>query len=439
MKRTNKRWLASPLLLLLSILLVISLTSCSTAGSKTVYSKEELAENVTRGATDCDSVAEFLDEWDFPRFSERKVNQAESILQKRYYLELPTTEELAEMTARGFLENYYDKIDLTSEDAVTDALIYSYVDSIGDVYTVYRTAEEYESYSSGLSGSFVGIGVTVTYNADTAEMTVIEVMEGGGAEAAGVLVGDVIIAVDGERVADLGYENAVNAVRGESGTDVVLTVKRGDGEVHITATRKAIEEKTVKYSLTDGIGYIKISAFKRNTYGQFVEAVDYMERNNARGVVYDLRNNGGGYLSSVVNVLSYIAPEGTTISTFSNNYGDDAVATGEHTFLIPSVVLCNGGTASAGELFTSAIRDFGEMRLMESAVVGENTFGKGIMQSTFSLFDGSSITLTVAYYTSPLGENYHGVGIEPSLTVAPAADGDNQLSSAYETVEKLID
>ena len=440
MKRTNKRWLLAPLLLLLSILLVISLAGCSDAGSKTVYSKEELQENVTRGATDGDFVWELLDEWEFPRFTKRKVNQAESIFRRNYYIPIPDTKKLATKTAEHFLALYYDNIDLTCEDAVTDAILYSYVNAIGDVYSFYRTEQEYESYTSGLSGSFVGIGVSVTYNATTGEITVAEVMEGGGAEEVGMLAGDIIVAVDNARIDEMTYENAVSAIRGESGTSVKVTVRRGDTELELNIVRRAIVEKSVKYSLTDGIGYIRISAFNRNTDEQFAEAVDYMTENNARCVVYDLRGNGGGYLSSVVNALSYIAPKGTTISTFSNDYGDDAVATGDHTFLIPSVVLCNGGTASAGELFTSDIRDFGEMGLMKSAVVGENTFGKGIMQSTFSLYDGSAITLTVAYYTSPLGENYHGKGIQlkDELTVLPLGDGDNQLAFAYETAQGLL-
>ena len=162
MKRTNKRWLLAPFLLLLSILLVISLAGCSDAGSKTVYSKEELQENVTRGATDGDFVWELLDEWEFPRFTKRKVNQAESIFRRNYYIPIPDTKKLATKTAEHFLALYYDNIDLTCEDAVTDAILYSYVNAIGDVYSFYRTEQEYEIYTSGLSGRFVGIGVSVT-------------------------------------------------------------------------------------------------------------------------------------------------------------------------------------------------------------------------------------------------------------------------------------
>ena len=163
-----------------------------------------------------------------------------------------------------------------------------------------------------------------------------------------------------------------------------------------------------------------------------------MEKNGVKAVIYDLRNNTGGYLSSVLNALDYVAPKGTTLASFSNDYDDDEVSKSSHSFLIPTVVICNEMTASAGELFTAGIRDLADMGHLDATLVGTKTFGKGIMQSTFTLSDGSTITLTVAYYMPPSGKNYHEVGITPDVVVERTKDGDVQLDAAYAAIESLL-
>ena len=163
-----------------------------------------------------------------------------------------------------------------------------------------------------------------------------------------------------------------------------------------------------------------------------------MEANGARGIVYDLRNNTGGYLSSVLNALDYIAPKGTTLLSFSNDYKKDEVSKSAHTYLIPTVVLCNGMTASAAEIFVAGIRDIADMGHLDATIVGTKTFGKGIVQSTYTLFDGSTITMTVAYYMPPSGKNYHGEGITPDVTVEASETGDAQLDRAMAEIQALL-
>lgn len=428
------------LLLLLSALLVFSLTSCTEAGSKTVYSKESLQENVTRGASsELDSVWEHFDEWNFPRFSKSKLSAIERSFEKHFYKQLPSPATHATAAARIFLDEYYDGCADSGVEEVTDALARSYVAALGDDYSYYRTKEEYSSYSTGLSGSFVGIGINVRKAEGSEGIYVSSLIDGGSAAEAGVAVGDIIISVDGKSVEELGYEAAITAIGGKADTSVTLGILRSDTEKEITVLRRKIEERTVSYDLKDGVGYIKITGFKENTDEQFREAVDYMKENEAAGVIYDLRSNGGGYLSTVENMLDCISPEGITLVSFSNDYDDDYVAKDEHTFLIPSVVLCNKGTASAAELFTAGIRDLSSMGYMEAKIVGTATYGKGVMQNTYRLTDGSAITMTVAFYNPPSGENYNGVGITPDVHVErESAAVDDQLERAYEEINELI-
>ena len=425
--------------LVVFVLLVLLFTSCTrSAGSDTVYSKDILTENVTRGATsEHDFVWQYLDEWDFPTFTASKLKSVETTFRVYFYKDVPDSDELAPTVALAFLEGYYDLVDLTDEGAVTDAIIDSYVTSLGDRYSVYRTKDEYKDYTSGMSGNYTGIGIVVTQS-DEGLIHINSVNEGGSAYEMGLKAGDLITSVDGIPVLERGYEDSINAISGEEGTTVTLTVDRDGESLTFTLTRRKLVESSVTYSLENGIGYIKISSFKSNTDEQFIAAVDYMEKNGVKAVIYDLRNNTGGYLSSVLNALDYVAPKGTTLASFSNDYDDDEVSKSSHSFLIPTVVICNEMTASAGELFTAGIRDLADMGYLDATLVGTKTFGKGIMQSTFTLSDRSTITLTVAYYMPPSGKNYHEVGITPDVVVERTKDGDVQLDAAYAAIESLL-
>ena len=460
MVKYRKKLLFRSVSLILSVLILLSLFSCRF--SRTPSSKDEIYEKIEESVTEDTKnfkyVGYYLDFWGFPTFDSFKmIDWAENVFQNNYNFEggLGDTLTHAVKTAEHFLENYYDKINLYDKAAVTDAIISSYVYVIGDPYSVYRTPDEFENYNTDMSGKFGGIGVVVEYNHTDETIRVSSINIDSPAEAAGFRVGDYIIAVDGESIADVGYLNAVYKIRGEIGTDVNITVLRGDKEIVLTATRAEVVEKTVAYEITDeGYGYIMVNQFKGNTYRQFVEAVDYMEDEGVPGIIFDMRGNPGGYLYTVVDMISYLIPSGNIIVSYEfkghaptvyKSTTDKNPITGEnqdHAITVPVVVICNEYTASAGEIFTSALRDYNDMGILSASVVGKRTYGKGIMQSTttYSPLDPSSITLTTAYYNPPCGINYHGDGVlpDPGLEVDNTENEDLQLAAAKEELHKLI-
>lgn len=438
------------LLLTLSILFTV-LSSCGLFGY-TAESAEELLGNATSSQENklYTYVADYLSEWGAPRFDGVKFRYIESIVDQffNYGSGLPTTHSHAVDTVKLFVDNYYGKIDLSNKTAVTDALLYCFTAVIGDPYTIYRPPVETEEFNSDMSGKFGGIGVMVEYNHDDETIMVGTVYPDSPAHKAGVQTGDYIHAIDGKTVEELGYLNAVYYVRGEIGSTVELTLIRNGEYIVASMKREEVQEINVSYKLDEEtkIGYVQIVQFKANTYDQFVEAIDYMEANGAVGIVFDLRNNPGGYLNSVTDVISYIIPSGHTVVSYQYKGQGKTVYTtgsdgakGDHVVDLPFVVLCNEYTASAGEIFTAALRDYDDQGLLSATIVGTKTYAKGIMQSTVYYLDQSSITLTVAYYDPPCGVNYHGVGVTPDVVVENSdSTVDLQLEAGYSEMLKLL-
>ena len=453
MIKLNKSTALSKLLaLLLTLSLLISaLTSCGLFGY-VAENKDELLSNVASSTekSTYGYVADYLSEWGAPKFDSVKFRYIETVVKQyfNYGSGLPTTYAHAKDTVKLFAETYYDKLDLSDKTAVTDALLYCYTKVIGDPYTIYRPPVETEEFNSDMSGKFGGIGVIVEYNHDDENIMVGTVYPDSPAHKAGVQAGDYLHAIDGKTVEELGYLNAVYYVRGEIGSTVELTLIRNGEYITLSMVREEVQEINVAYELDEEskIGYIQIVQFKATTYEQFVEAIEYMEENGAVGIVFDLRNNPGGYLNSVTDVISYIIPSGHTVVSYQYKGQGKTVYTtagdgnmGDHVVDLPFVVLCNEHTASAGEIFTAALRDYTVEGILKGKTVGVNTYGKGIMQNTFSYpLDGSSVTKTVAYYDPPCGVNYHGVGVVPDVVVELGDEGDNQLEIAYETLKSLI-
>lgn len=429
------------LILCLIISSCVSFSSCISGvgigGTSDPASPEELLLTISQEPTkEFDTVADYLDFWQFPEFSKSKLSTLESLYRRQFVEELPAPYEKAKAVGEYFIEYFYTGEE-KSVTETTDLLIHSFVETSGDAYSIYRTAAEYQEYDAGMSGSFVGIGVTVRYSVETNEILVESVTDGGGAKEAGILPGDYIIKVNGESIDTLGYEKAISNIRGEPNTTVDISVLRGNEEKTFTITRRQIVEKSVTYEIKDSVAFVKITGFKGNTAAQFKTAVDEALACGIKGIIYDLRDNSGGYLDTVLEMLDYIAPSGTILASFTNNYMEPKYSKSNHTVNLPTVVLCNGYTASAGELFTAGIRDFSDMGFFPATLVGEKTFGKGIMQNTYLFNDHSSITMTVAYYNPPSGVNYHDVGITPDVTVANG-EGDPQLTTAYSEIAKLI-
>ncbi len=306
--------------------------------------------------------------------------------------------------------------------------------------TVKRDSEEIEITVSpdktGKYNSYSKIGVTLSRPTVENELLISKVIRNAPAYKAGLLKGDYIVSLDGQMVHGLTLETITDKIKGESGTKVTVTVRRGETLVDITVTRGPVVTPTVDYWIEDeSIGYIAINSFKANTDELFIEAVDYMTSNKVSAIVYDVRNNGGGYLDSVVSMLDYIANDGTTLVSFSNDYAKAKKAKDNHSLKIPSVILCNGASASASELFTVGMRDLSSSDGFPLTIVGQTTYGKFIMQNSYSFTDGSAVTLTVAYYYSPNGDEYNGVGITPDVVVKGA---DAQTEAAFEEAKKLV-
>ena len=454
MKKTYLGAISKSLVLLLVLsVLFSSLVSCNLF-SYVAGDKGEIQDNIN-GTDDStpsnkqnDYVLDYLREWGMPLFDKVKFKYFEECFIQLYNYEggMPDTLSHAKKAAELFMENYYDIIDKNDKTAVTDALLDCYVSALDDPYAFYRPPVETEDYMTDMSGKFGGIGVMVEYNDQDETIMVSTVYPGSPAEKAGIKVGDYFYSVDGKTVEELGYTNAVNHVRGEIGTSVTLVMLRSNEYVTVTAIRDEVEEINVAYDIDTekNIGYVQIVAFKENTFPQFKEAIDALEAAGVKGIIFDLRNNPGGYVDSVVSVISYLVPDGKPVMSYQyKGYAEKVLYSkdeGEdHEINVPCVVICNQYTASAGEIFTAAMRDYRNAGEMSATIVGVNTYGKGIMQSSYYYpLDKSTVTFTVAYYNPPYGGNYHGVGVVPDVVVEIENNMDTQIEAAINELQKLI-
>ncbi len=317
------------------------------------------------------------------------------------------------------------------------------VAATGDRYARYFTAEEYAAYTSDLGGNLVGIGVSITSykQEDVSGIHILSVFPDSPAAAANLKARDVIIAVDGVNVKDVGYADAIDMVAGDAGTTVSLTYLR-DGEVAtVDVIRNSCKKQTVHGRvITCGdidIGYVYITEFDAVTTLQFVNTVAALEAEGIDRILFDLRDNPGGYLHIVCEMLAYALPDGDICSVDYSykEYNDYTISSGngimsgigsnvmsngallpiDHSLEdIPIGVLMDNGTASAAELFISALRDYCSEGYLDVTLFGTETYGKGSMQSSFSLPNGDHVKLTLALYNPPSGVNYNGVGIQPS-------------------------
>ena len=305
----------------------------------------------------------------------------------------------------SYLDMYY--LGELDDQAVEDALAKGLMDNIGDDYAEYFTAEEFQQMMEEQTGEYVGIGVIVAVN-EEGSVQVLRVYDDSPALEAGIQIMDVIVEADGHRdFEDL--DELVSYVRGEPGTTVDLVIVRNGEEIPMTVERRNIKTESI-YSemLRDTVGYIQIAEFNTATIQQFNDALDSLTAEGVQSLIMDLRDNPGGDYDSVVAICDRVLPEGPIIST-ENNLGGIYTDNSDATCLdIPIVLLVNSHTASAAELFAMALHDYDMAQ-----IVGNRTYGKGVVQSIFQLMDGSGLKFTTEKYYGPDGNSIHETGVEP--------------------------
>lgn len=341
----------------------------------------------------------------------------------------------------ALIDRYYLYEDDIDADALVEGIYSGYTSALGDPYTEYYDQEEAQALLESTNGEFSGIGATLTQASGDTGVTIVNVYKDSPADKAGLKAGDILYQVDDHEVAGEDLETVVSWVKGETGTEVTLHVRRDGQELAVTAVRDTIEVQTVEYEMKeDNIGYISVSEFDKVTYDQFSEAIDSLEEQGMEGLVIDLRNNPGGNLDTVTDMLRLLLPEGTIVSIKDKDGNtEELTCDGENEFTKPLAVLVNQYSASASEIFSGAVQDYGI-----GQIVGVTTYGKGVVQQLTDLGDGTYLKLTIAEYYTPSGRSINGVGVEPDVEVEYEYDendpeADNQLDRALEVIRSEME
>ena len=343
------------------------------------------------------------------------------------------------------VKDYYQEVD---EDALIEGAIRGMMYALEDPYTFYYTPDELQRHDAQSEGIYSGLGILVQNNAD-GEIEIIRVYEGGPADAAGAQAGDRIVAVDGVPVSGGSAEelsDAVDRMRGESGSTVELQLRREGELLELTLTCGDVHVSNVNSAVLEGnIGYIEICQFSGDDVEGFRAALEELQAENVRGLVVDLRNNPGGLLTDVVEIADLLLPEGDVVYV-ENRAGERITYSSDAEYWdVPLVVLINGMSASASEILAAAVQDFDR-----GALVGTRSYGKGIVQSLLVFeSDGAGMQYTSATYYTPSGRCIHGTGVSPdifaeapegyyNLTGVPDPESDVQLKAALVQLEQRM-
>ncbi|MCM1008519.1 MAG: S41 family peptidase [Ruminococcus flavefaciens] len=324
-------------------------------------------------------------------------------------------------------DNYFGKID---ETELNDGILKGYVAGLDDKYSRYLSADEYIDEQNENAGELIGLGLTLSED-ESGYIRIDSIIADSPAIESGIQNGDIIISVDGVDVIETGFNEAVEAMNGSEGTSITLTVRRNGVDTDYTFTRRSIELVTVTGELIDGcIGYIKIDGFKQNTPEQFINTLQHLTSNGAKALIFDLRDNPGGLVESVEECLDPLLPEGViAMAEYKDGHSETIVYSDSSELDMPMTVIVNKNTASAAELFAASLRDFGKAEL-----VGEKTYGKGVMQITTEMENGGAVVLTVAEYRTTVSECYDKIGLNPDYTVVDDNAYDDYDVQYYEAM-----
>lgn len=343
---------------------------------------------------------------------------------------------------QSLIDNYY--LNDVEESELEEGMYAGILEGLDDPYSRYYTAEEYEETTAEIEGHYDGIGVVMQQGSDGI-VTLVRVYEGAPADKAGILAGDILYKVDGEEVTGMELSLVAKKIKGSPSkvTNLTLVREGEDDYLEMEVTKEDVQIPMTSYEMLDNqVGYLAIYEFTSVSFQQYEAAMADLREQGMKSLVIDLRNNPGGLLDSVCDILNTILPEGTIVYT-EDKYGNRAEKTseGKTPLDIPLAVLVNGSSASASEIFAGAVKDY-DM----GTVVGTTTFGKGVVQTVKQLSDGSAVKLTVSNYFTPSGVNINGTGITPDVEVeldealrqknTITKEEDNQLQKAIETLSR---
>lgn len=362
------------------------------------------------------------------------------IIGAQQYSDASTFQKLFDV--RSLLYKLYDGN--INDNTLVEGAIKGMTSSLNDPYTVFMNKQEYDSFNSQTTGSYSGVGIQIEVKDNN--IVVLSTFEGSPAKKAGVLPGDVIEKVNGTDVSGKEYDKAVTMMKGAKGSEVSITVLRNSKDTYTyTVKRDTIALETVSGEMiTNNIAYIKLSMFDENTGKNFNKKLVELQGKGAKALILDLRQNPGGLLTTCVDVVSNFIPKDKVIvSTIDkNNSKQEYVSKGGSAIGMPLVILTDGNTASASEIVSGAIRDY-----KLGTLVGEKTFGKGVVQTLIDTGDGTALKVTMAKYYTPNGENIQKIGINPDITVKYPENlkskpynrsNDPQFNKALETIKAKL-
>lgn len=316
-----------------------------------------------------------------------------------------------------------------AEDAAATAMI----DSLGDRWSYYLSAADYATHKEQVENAYVGIGITISPEENGQGFLILAVQKDSGAEAAGLLAGDIITGAEGQDVRGMTTAQLRDIIRGKEGTSVSLEITRDSEVLRVQVTRMQILTEVVSYEmLENSIGLIAISNFDARCADETIAAIEALREQGAQALIFDVRNNPGGYATELVKVLDYLLPEGDLFRTL-DYAGRETVDKSDASFLdMPIAVVCNEDSYSAAEFFPAAIQEYGA-----GTIVGMPTCGKGYFQYTYELSDGSAVGLSAGKYFTPSGKSLIGTGIQPDVVVE--VDDETRAKIAYGTLDAKDD
>lgn len=331
----------------------------------------------------------------------------------------------------NLIDTYF--VDEVEMEDLKDAAARSMIAATGDRWSYYISAEDYASYLEQSQNAYVGIGITIRDRQDAAGLDIVSVAAGGPAEAAGILPGDILTAVEGQALADIGLKEGKKLVRGKEGTSVSLTVLRENAAMDFTVTRRRFETPVATYEMLDsGYGLIRIQNFESRCADETIAAIEALESQGAKGLIFDVRCNPGGYKTELVKVLDHLLPEGPLFRSVDYRGREELDESDDRCVELPMAVLVNGDTYSAAEFFAAALQEYDW-----AVIVGQPTCGKGHFQSTFRMSDGSAVALSIGNYFTPQGKSLTDVGVQPDVEIEVDPEINSAIMSG--TLEKNED